>query len=891
MELCNDRLEFSVIKTICEGKKLIATSVIAKCRADSFYNDAAAAAYRRILAVAKTTSEFPSWEEICSDPVIKESHRKELVCSEPKLATDKIKASKLVFALDRYRKLRNLYLMCESGIESLSKDSVDIDEVLETSSETLMNLRTNARDLDNQLIHFGKGNNSSGLVKSRLNNTNPNVVPTGFRDYDDMNGGFTYGSLVTIAATTGGGKTAVAGIQLLINMSAYEPTCLVSLEMTAEECTDRILANLGGVKVNKFSMGKLSEEEKKRAALGYSKWVKEQKERDTRYTIWSPDEDVSIEEILYGLLPFGYRVILVDYIGLLKGVDGDDQWRQLSNAARFAKIFAKTHNVIVILLAQSSEEGKLRYAKAIGEHSNNCIVGDAWIETDCGLVRMDEWSGQRVHTGVANNYVLPNAFKSMGVKPVYRLDYGRGYHLSATKDHRVRVLDATAELIWKELGNLSPTDCVVVPKLYKWVRTQPVIAYSRESIRSPDGRVYAVQGSVPGRLSHNLSLWLGMWLGDGWVSRGEEVAVTTMDEESKDLLIYLFEECFGIKAKVAVTGAQFKVHIYSKLVAGWLESVAYTNYNLSHKAQDKIVPAFMYGAPKASVCGFLKGLFTTDGSNYTGNGNGGAKISFFNTSEPLVRYVQLMLLRLGITTSTGVREQKLPVIAGRQVISAQPLWSLVVQGGRQILEFHRLIGFVQTRKNVVVAAKLDKRELLPVCFHNRLSNLLQPSWVQRLLSAKTGIRLELLRNRKFMSWVKSVDINLYKTLSFIKCSPMHLMPVMGKKYVGMRPVYDLSVPEAHSFVANGAMVHNCWMWVYTEVSRETGIIDVVQHKARNQDPAPFQIWHDFAYMRAGNVDNRDIPEKVQQESAKNRKRVEDFSHEVDSFVLDMGSDD
>lgn len=379
MELCNDRLEFSVIKTICEGQKLIATSVMAKCRADSFYNDAAAAAYRRIVSVAKHTSEFPSWEELCSDPVIKEAHRKELVCSDPKLATDKVKANKLIDALDRYRKLRNLYLMYEKGIEDLSKDAVDIDAVLETSSEVLMNLRTNARDLDNQLIHFGKGNNSSALVKELLSNNKTRVIPTGFRDYDELNGGFPYGSLVVMGATTGGGKTAISGIQLLINMSAYEPACLVSLEMTKQECGARILANLGGVKLNKFSAGNLTKEEKDRAAKGYSKWVKEQKARDTRYTIWSPDEDVSIEEILYGLLPFGYRVIVVDYMGLLKGVDGDDQWRQLGNAARFAKVFAKTHDVIVIILCQISEEGKIRYAKAMAEHAN---IAWLWVYTE-----------------------------------------------------------------------------------------------------------------------------------------------------------------------------------------------------------------------------------------------------------------------------------------------------------------------------------------------------------------------------------------------------------------------------------------------------------------------------------------------------------------------------
>jgi replicative DNA helicase len=352
---------------------------MAQCKPDSFYSEATKAAYNRLRAVARKEAQFPIWEELCADPVLKEQHRKTLANSDSVCATNKRQCEKLAASLEKYRKLRNMYLMCESTIDLLSEDSVDFDALLDSCSDTLMSLRVGRTSIESNLLHIGVGNNSASLIKSRLQNNKPTLVPTGFRAFDDRNGGFNYGSLVTVGATTGGGKTAVASIQLLLNMSRYEPAVLVSLEMTDAECADRILANLGGVAVNKFGAGTLTASEKNRASKAYAKFVKEQKQRNTRYSIWSPDEDVTIEEVLYGLLPFGFRVMLIDYIGLLKGVDGDDQWKQLSNACRFAKVFAKTHNVIVIILCQVSEDGQVRYAKAIAEHSNNLWL---WVYTE-----------------------------------------------------------------------------------------------------------------------------------------------------------------------------------------------------------------------------------------------------------------------------------------------------------------------------------------------------------------------------------------------------------------------------------------------------------------------------------------------------------------------------
>jgi hypothetical protein len=62
-------------------------------------------------------------------------------------------------------------------------------------------------------------------------------------------------------------------------------------------------------------------------------------------------------------------IVIVDYISLLAGADGEDQWRKLGQIARYAARYADIHRKVVVLCAQVSEDDKIRYAKSLKEHA------------------------------------------------------------------------------------------------------------------------------------------------------------------------------------------------------------------------------------------------------------------------------------------------------------------------------------------------------------------------------------------------------------------------------------------------------------------------------------------------------------------------------------------
>jgi archaellum biogenesis ATPase FlaH len=172
-----------------------------------------------------------------------------------------------------------------------------------------------------------------------------------------------------IVGTTGGGKTLVAQ-NIAENMALFADVCYVPLEMTEEEMVARSMSAKGKVPINKVTSGKWSDSETEKCIEGLQKYNRKLKKQGRRLGIFSPPEDMSFDEIVTFLHPYAYDVIVVDYVSLLKGADGDDQWRALTNISRQAKIYAKTHKKIVVLLAQLSEEGKIRYARGMLENAN-----------------------------------------------------------------------------------------------------------------------------------------------------------------------------------------------------------------------------------------------------------------------------------------------------------------------------------------------------------------------------------------------------------------------------------------------------------------------------------------------------------------------------------------
>lgn len=373
MKLLSIPAEVKAIRTICSDFEKCAGIVLSTTSEHSFHYPPAKEAYKLIRKTMFDSGEVPSWTEVISSPALSEQVRKVLRNVKDTPMTDDKKVPGLVRTLDKYRKLRSLLEVTETLSNGLDDDKVDVDELMDQASAGLAKARINS-SAKAKIYHFGKGNNTSGLIKSVLNGTRKPFIPTGYKGFDRKNGGILRGSLFMIGAPTGFGKTALA-TNLLKNMTDVgEDCCIVPLEMTEQQQTARIQGILTGQSVNRISQQKLTDDEKRTANKAYRDWITNLKQNNTRYSVWPPEEDVDIADVLLTLKPYKFDVILIDYISLLKGVTGDDQWKKLLEVTRYAKMFAKNNDCVVVLLFQTTKEGAISFSKNMANDCNNMWV-------------------------------------------------------------------------------------------------------------------------------------------------------------------------------------------------------------------------------------------------------------------------------------------------------------------------------------------------------------------------------------------------------------------------------------------------------------------------------------------------------------------------------------
>lgn len=178
-------------------------------------------------------------------------------------------------------------------------------------------------------------------------------TPTGFKDLDELTGGFQPGNLIVIAARPSMGKSAlVTNMAENSSLDHEKAVALFSLEMSEAELAQRFIASQARIKGEELRKGRVSE----------SRWPKviEASNRLSAAPLYVDDSsDTSILEIraksrrLHSQHPGGLGMIIVDYLQLLRA-DGrvESRVEQVGQMSRGLKILARELNVPVIALSQ-----------------------------------------------------------------------------------------------------------------------------------------------------------------------------------------------------------------------------------------------------------------------------------------------------------------------------------------------------------------------------------------------------------------------------------------------------------------------------------------------------------------------------------------------------------
>jgi replicative DNA helicase len=328
-------------------------------------------------------------------------------------------------------------------------------------------------------------------------------TPSGFKDLDNLTGGFQPGNLIILAARPAMGKSALAlNIAQNATMGKYTegrgsvPVAVFSLEMSRVEIAHRMLGAEAKISGDALRKGQVKSDWR-RVLLA--------SEKLSKAPLWIDDSsDLGIHELRAKVRRLKARqpdlgLVIVDYLQLMRPDDaGDNRVQQIGNISRGLKLLAMELKIPVIALSQLSRKLEDRTDKRpVLSDLRECVTGDTLVVLSDGRrVPIADLVGTtpEVLAVDENDHIVEakaDLVWSVGTKSVFRLQLASGRTLHATGKHLVRTGKG-----WQRLDEIEPGDRVA---LSRWL-PEPA-----EPDRWPDARV-ALLGHLIGDGSYQRTM-------------------------------------------------------------------------------------------------------------------------------------------------------------------------------------------------------------------------------------------------------------------------------------------------------------------------------------------------------------------------------------------------
>ena len=244
-------------------------------------------------------------------------------------------------------------------------------------------------------------------------------VASGFIDLDNKTAGFHKSELILIAARPAMGKTAFA-LNIATNAAVKynTPVVVFSLEMSQEQCANRILCSQAMVDSGKVAKGELDDDEWSKLAIASG----ELSESAGVFIDDTPGITMAEMRAKCRKLKMEKDIVLIviDYLQLIQGSGRTNSREQeIAEISRSLKILAKEIDVPVIALSQLS-----RAPEARTDHRPMLqdLRESGSIEQDADMVmfiyRDDYYNPQAEQTNIAEIIIAKNRSGPVGTIPL-----------------------------------------------------------------------------------------------------------------------------------------------------------------------------------------------------------------------------------------------------------------------------------------------------------------------------------------------------------------------------------------------------------------------------------------------------------------------------------------
>ncbi len=241
--------------------------------------------------------------------------------------------------------------------------NVDINSVLDNAEKDILEIAKTANSTDKIIEPAEYIIKAFTEIESRYNSNKDGKLfglDTGFSELNRMTGGLQKSDLIILGARPSMGKTAFV-LNILANLARKNiPVAIFSLEMSAEQLTNRLFSLYGLINSNSIRLGKLDGNDLERLTLTAS--ILSEK------PLYIDDTaGLNISELRNKARKLkrekDIQLLAIDYLQLMQGTSKKDRQQEISEISRQLKLLARELNITIIALSQLSRAVEARQDK------------------------------------------------------------------------------------------------------------------------------------------------------------------------------------------------------------------------------------------------------------------------------------------------------------------------------------------------------------------------------------------------------------------------------------------------------------------------------------------------------------------------------------------------
>lgn len=682
-------------------------------------------------------------------------------------------------------------------------------------------------------------------------------VPSGFRDLDNLLAGFQKSDLLIIAARPSMGKTSMA-LNIACHAAAREkiPVGIFSLEMSKDQLVDGLLVMEAGIDSWRLRTGNLKEDDFSK--LNYAMGVL------SEAPIYIDDSPImTVMDIRAKARRLqadsGLGLLIIDYMQLMEGNRrGSDQNRvqEVSDISRGLKALARELNVPVLALSQLSRAVEARHPKIpqlSDLRESGCLVADTLIyDRKTGKrQRIEDLAGTSdfICLAIDKNYKKKAAPTSKifttGRKKAFELVLSSGKKICATGNHKFSTLGG-----WLRLDQLSESDYIATVR------------------NIPEPKLHV-------NLSDKKIILLAHLIGDGCYLKRQPLHYTNADQKCLVAVDGASRDEFGTVNRWVKQDSYYHIYLSSpvKLARGRRNPVVrWLDEELSifdQRSGEKEIPEIIFRLNNEKLSLFIKHLFATDGGLTKSSGIW--RLHYASKSRSLIESLQHLLLRFEIHS----------IIKTNKKSGYADVFDLIISGKNNQMKFFEKIGIFGLKQDNVNKATKELKEI-----RENTNNDVVEKGIWNIVKAIIGQRG--LTHREFhqkMGWAysgtsrfkngvsrgnlqKIANVLNSKELFDLSQSDVFWEKIISIKPVGIKQVYDITVPNLHNFVAGDIVVHNSIeqdadvvMFIYREdyydpETENKNIAKILIKKHRNGPTGEIDLFFRPEYRRFSSIEKK-----------------------------------